>query len=108
MTRDLYFRVDIAKKYGPNEAILLHEFVRLTQQNKAEGRNFAKDRYWVCVSIKELAAMYPFWSVAQIKRLTKKLCEEGLILVDNFNVDPMDRRNWYSPSNRTKAIYETC
>lgn len=104
--KNYYCCTAIAVKYGADAAILLHEFVRMCEENKAARRNFHKDRYWTCVSARELAQMYPAWSPKRIERSVKKLRKGGALLVDNFNIDPRDRTNWYSPSDETLSLYE--
>ncbi len=96
----------IAVKYGGDAAILLHEFVRMCEENEAANRHFCKDRYWTCVSLRELSQMYPVWSPKKIERSVKKLRKGGALLVDNFNIDPRDQTNWYAPSDETLSLYE--
>lgn len=104
--KNYYCCTAIAVKYGADAAILLHEFVRMCEESKTACRDFHKDRYWTCVSLLELSQMYPAWSKNQIERSVKKLREGGALLVDNFNIDPRDRTNWYSPSDETLSLYE--
>ncbi len=106
MRKNYYCRMDIAVKCGADAAILLHEFVRLVLKNKAENRSFAENRYWVCVSLNELADRYPLWSKRQIERLLKILRGNHFLLADRFNIDPRDRTCWYSPSDEILALYE--
>ena len=93
-------------KYGASAAILLHEFVRLTFENKEKNKHFCEDRYWVCASMNELVKMYPFLTKNKLELLIKKLRKGGALLVDNFNINPMDRTSWYSPSDEILAFYE--
>ena len=106
MPKKMYFRNKTAVKYGPSAATLLHEFVRLSLENKVANQNFCVNRYWVCISLSELAAKYPFWSKHQIESIIKKLREDGALLVDSFNVNPWDRTNWYSPSDEILTYYK--
>lgn len=106
MPKNVYFRTEPAVNYGPSAAMLLHEFVRLTLENKAKNQYFAESRYWVRVSMTELTKMYWFLSKNQIELSLKKLREDGALLVDNFNIDPWDRTSWYSPGDEILAFYE--
>jgi len=99
--------MDLAAKYGTDAAVFLHNIVYWTLKNKAEDQHFYEGRWWMQASLKGLAALYPLWSVPQIKRMIAKLRDQGALLVGDFNEDRMVRTNWYSPSDEILALYET-
>lgn len=107
MLQILTGRMDIAEKYGIDAAVFIHNIVYWTLKNKAENKHFHQGRYWMQASLKGLAALYPLWSVPQIKRIIAKLREDGALLVGNFSEDRMVRTNWYAPGDEILALYET-
>ena len=107
MLQILTCRMDIAERYGLDAAVFLHNIVYWPLKNQAEDRHFHEGRYWMNASMKGLAALYPLWSVPQIKRMITKLRDDGALLVGDFNEDRMVRTNWYSPSDEILALYET-
>lgn len=106
MLQILTCRMDLAVKYGTDAAILLHNIVYWTLKNQSEGRHFHEGRYWMQASLNGLATLYPLWSAPQIKRMTAKLRDAGVLLVGDFNEDRMVRTNWYSPSDEILALYD--
>lgn len=106
MLQILMCRTDVAVRYSLDAAVLLNNVVYWTQKNQSEGKHFHDGRYWMSASLKGLAALYPLWSVPQIKRLIAKLRDSGALLVGDFNEDRMNRTNWYSPSDEILALYE--
>lgn len=107
MLQFLTCRMDLAARYGIDAAVFLHNVVYWTLKNKAEDRHFYEGRYWMNASLNGLAALYPLWSMPQIRRMIAKLREGGALLVGDFNEDRMVRTNWYAPSDEILAIYET-
>ena len=105
MLQILTCRMDIAKQYGLDAAVFLHNIVYWTVKNQAGNRHFHEGRYWTYASRKGLAKMYPLWSDSQIKRLIGKLRDEGALLVGDFNENRMVRTNWYAPSDEILACY---
>lgn len=105
MLQILTCRMELAQRYGLDEAVLLHSIVYWVLKNQAEGRHFHQGRYWTYASRKGLAAMYPLWSESQIKRMLTKLRESGALLVGDFNEDRRLRTSWYAPSDAVLALY---
>lgn len=90
------FDVEMAKKLGVNEAIMLQNIVFWLKKNKANRKNFFDGRYWTYNSYKAFVELFPFWSEPQIKRIIQSLAEQGVIVKGNYNESPYDRTNWYS------------
>lgn len=98
-------RMDIAVEHGADVAIFVHNLVYWVEKNAANGRHFHDGRYWTYNSIKALGEMYPLWSASQIRTITKKAEEAGLIITGNYNAKPMDRTMWYAPSDEVLKLY---
>lgn len=98
-------RMDIAVEHGADVAIFVHNLVYWVEKNAANGKHFHDGRYWTYNSIKALGDMYPLWSASQIRTITKKAEQAGLIVTGNYNLKPMDRTMWYSPSDEVLKLY---
>lgn len=98
------FDVRIAEKYGILPAILLDNLDFWIAKNKANDVNFYEGRYWTYNSTKAFKELLPYASEKQIITALKKLENEGLIIVSNFNKSPYDRTKWYALSDRANNI----
>lgn len=91
-----HFNVDIAKKYGIESAILLHNFYFWISKNAAEGVNFNDGNYWTFNTTKSLHELFPYIEEQKIKRVIKFLEEENIIISGNYNRNSFDRTKWYA------------
>lgn len=90
------FDVDLAVKYGLQEAIFLENLRFWILKNKANKRHFYEGRYWTYNSAQAYAALFPYWSKQQVERIIAKLKEQGVIQIGHFSSNTYDRTNWYS------------
>lgn len=90
------FDVDIAQKYGLEEAIIIHHFQFWIRQNAAMGRNFQQGRTWMYQTQKEIAAIYPYFNEDSVQRILKRLIEKEVLISDNFNKNQFDKTKWYA------------
>lgn len=90
------FDVDLAVKYGLQEAIFLENLRFWILKNKANHRHFYEGRYWTYNSAKAYADLFPYWSKQQVERIIAKLKDMGVIQVGHFSANTYDRTNWYS------------
>lgn len=104
---DYSFNAEIAKRYGVNEAIFIQNLYFWINKNEANGRHYYEGRHWTYNSAKALVKLFPFWSEDQIKRLVRKMRDNGLIHIGNFNQKGMDRTNWYALSEEVLTIYHS-
>lgn len=93
------FDVEIAKKIGVDESIMLNNFVYWILKNKANNKNFFDGNYWTFNSVRAYSELFPFWKESQIKRILKSLIEKNVLIVGNYNQNAYDRTNWYALSN---------
>lgn len=103
-----HFDVNIAKKYGVLEAILLDHFMFWTAKNEANGSNYHDGLYWTFNSMKAMAKLFPYASEGRIRRALKKLEDEGLIATGNYNKSTYDRTIWYALTENGKCICQNC
>lgn len=90
------FDVDIATRYGLQEAIFIENIRFWVLKNKANKKHFHKGKYWTYNSAKAYAELFPYWSRQQVERIIGKLKEAGVLEVDHFSQNTYDRTNWYT------------
>ena len=93
---DYHFSAELAKRYGLDEAIMLHHFAYWVQKNTIDGRNIHDGRAWSYSTQDALAEWFPFWSRRQIQRILKSLEEQSAVIKGQFNGNRMNRTMWYS------------
>lgn len=101
-----HFNIDIAQKYGVDEAILLHNLNFWIQKNKANKKYFFDNDYWTYNSIEAFAELFPYWTRRQIERIINNLLNYNLIKKGNYNNSSYDRTMWYALTDLGKSIYE--
>jgi hypothetical protein len=101
-----HFNTDIAKEYGVNEAIFVHNILFWVKHNKANKTNFHKGYYWTYNTMEAYVELFPYWTKRQIDHLIKKCRDKGLILTDNFNQSSYDRTLWYTVTEKVFRVYE--
>lgn len=100
------FNGEMAERYGVNEAIFIQNLYFWIKQNQANDKNFFEDRYWTYNTANALSTLFPFWSLQQIKRIIKKLNDNGLLLLGNFNKSKYDRTSWYALSDEILSMFD--
>ena len=90
------FNIEIAEKYGVNEAIMLNNFMFWIKKNIANGTNNFDDNWWTFNSARAFKDLFPFWSESQIRRILKSLIEKGILIEGNYNKVAYDRTKWYA------------
>lgn len=94
---DLYaFKKNIAKKYGVNEAVILHRLVFYIEKNIANDKHFYDGNFWIFNSKKAWLELFDFYSESQIKTILKNLVEKGAVKTGIYNKTKYDRTLWYS------------
>jgi len=82
----------LARTIGLNEAIILQQIHYWLQKSK----NVREGQTWVYKSVREWQTEFPFWSTNTIERTLKKLEQQQLIMVGNYNKYKSDRTKWYT------------
>lgn len=90
------FDTKVATEFGLPEAILINHFQFWIAFNRAQRQNNRKGRTWTYHSVKALQELFPYMGVKQIRGALKRLEDQGVLLVDNFNQTPYDRTLWYA------------
>lgn len=100
------FNAEIAKKYGVDEAVFIHNLYWWIAKNEANGRHFHDGHSWTYNSMEAFAKLFPFWTVKQIRRIIQKLEDSGALLIGNYNEKPFDRTRWYALTEDVNSIYQ--
>ena len=99
-----YFNVEIAKVYGIEEAIFIHNMFFWIKKNVANNRHKHDGRYWTYNSSKAFAELFPYFNEKKIYRLLADMCQKKILIKGNFNKNAFDRTTWYSLSD--ELLYE--
>ena len=98
------FNIELAKKYGILEAILLKNIWFWIEKNKANEKNFYDETYWTYNSTRAFNELFPYASESAIKRALKSLQEKGIIKTGNYNKSAYDRTLWYAFTDLGESI----
>lgn len=89
------FNVELAIKYGIEEAILIENFAFWIKKNAANNKNYINGEYWTYNSAKALEELFPYMNLKKIQRTLIKLEELKIFKSGNFNKKTYDRTKWY-------------
>lgn len=90
------FNIEIAKKYGIEEAILIENIAFWIKRNIANEKNFYDGKYWIYNSAKAFSELFPYMNEKKIYRVLKRLEDLGILATGNYNNSPYDRTKWYT------------
>ncbi len=90
------FDVDVAEKYGVDEAVILRHLQFWIFTNRANGKHFHEGRTWTYGSVRAFAEIWPFWSADHISRTLNGLVTAGVLVKGNYNASGYDRTSWYA------------
>jgi hypothetical protein len=98
------FDIEVAKKYGVDEAIMIKNFQFWIMKNKANNKNFHDGRTWTYNSTRAFSELFIFWTEKQIRRILKSLIDKEVILTGNYNKISYDRTLWYAFRDENEFI----
>lgn len=98
------FNINLAKKYGIEEAILIENFIFWIKKNIANQKHFYDGRYWTYNSAKAMAQLFPYMNDKKIYRIIDNLCKINFLLKGNYNTDPFVKTLWYSFSDEAIEV----
>ena len=90
------FDIDISKKYGVDEAIVIENFRFWIAKNKANGANIKAGKTWTYNSLQALCVLFPFWTEKQIRRVLDSLFHQGVIVKGQHSDSKSNRTTWYA------------
>lgn len=91
-----HFKVEDAKEYGIECAILLYNIRYWIEKNKANGKHFHDGRYWTYNSGVAFAKLFPYLTSSQILRHLRSLESIGVLISGNYNNLAYDKTKWYA------------
>lgn len=91
-----HFSIEIAKDYGIEEAIIIHNLFFWICKNAANGKNYYDGSYWTYNSIAGFSKLFPYIQIDKIKRVLSLLIKKGLLKKGNYNDNKMNHTNWYA------------
>lgn len=100
------FNVEVAKVYGVEESILIHNIFFWIKKNVANDKHKHNGRYWTYNSSKAFSELFPYFNEKKISRLLAKMCNDEILVKGNFNQTAFDRTLWYSLSDKTIAVLD--
>ena len=101
LIKEYHFNIELAKKYGVDESIYLHNLIFWIDKNRANNINFKEGHYWTFNNLEALCKLFPFWTKRQIQRIIKSLQDSGAIKVNHYNKNKYNRTNWYTIIDKT-------
>ena len=91
-----HFDIDVAKEYGIAEAVIVNNLQWWIRKNKANGTHLHDGRTWTYNSQKALTDLFPYLSRQSLRTAIKHLCEDGVIMIGDYNENPFNKVNWYA------------
>ena len=90
------FNIEDAEQYGVDAAIILYNLKFWLDHNKANGTHINDGYVWSYNSAKAMADLFPYWTSNKIQKLMKKLENDGVVIVGNYNKMAYDKTKWYT------------
>ena len=99
------FRTDIATLFGVDCATLLDIIKTQVQFSWVSSINYYDNKYWFSITAKKLQKLLPFFTIAKIHSIIKKLKEYDLIEIGDYNTKKSDKTEWFTLTEKSKAFY---
>lgn len=90
------FDISLAKRFGIQEAILIHHFSHWIKLNRTRRKNFREGRTYTYMTYQEISDHFGYLTYDQVRRTIEKLCHSNILLKGNFNSLPSDNTIWFS------------
>lgn len=101
------FNVDIANKYGIEEAILIENMAFWINNNLKKNKNIHDGYCWIFNSAAAFSRQFTYMKTSKINRALKNLVNKGVLLSGNYNKVKYDRTKWYTIIDEDiKKIYK--
>lgn len=101
------FDIKIATEYGMECAVIIKYLYFWIKKNQVCEKNFHDGRYWTYGSVKAFCELFPYMGDKKLRNAFKKLEDNGLIVVGNYNTLPFDRTKWYSLTTKGMRLIES-
>lgn len=98
------FDIEVAQKYGVEEAIVIANLQYWIAKNRANKKHFKEERTWTYNSITAFSKLFPFWSFKQVRRILESLRTQKVIRAESMSEEWSDRTYWYAFENETEFL----
>lgn len=102
------FNVDIAKEYGIEEAIFIHNMYFWIKKNAANNVHLYDGRRWTYNSAKAYAELFPYMNENKIYRVIKSLTSYDIIVKGNYNDNKYLQTSWYAFTDKGLEVLKQC
>lgn len=82
----------LAVTFGINQAIVLQQF----QYWLSRSNHIQDGRKWIYNTYDDWQIQFPWLTTRTLKNIVKKLVDQGVLILANYNKLSFDRTNWYS------------
>lgn len=96
MIKNRTFDVELATKFGLNNAIFLQDLAFWIEFNRKRDKAFRDGRYWTYSTMEEISERHPYWTKNQVRHIIDTCKKNGWIFVEHYDQSNYNRRNWYS------------
>lgn len=90
------FNVEIACKYGIEEAIMIDNIYFWIKKNLANDKHHYEGRYWTYNTANAFNALFPYITPSKIYRILTKLEQDGILIKSKFNSEKYIQMNWFA------------
>ncbi len=91
------FSVADAQKLGSADlAAIVHNLRFWLRKNLANHKNIHDGRVWTYNTLEAWGKLFPWLSIPQMKRMLKKLEDNGFLVKGNYNKNKFNKTVWYS------------
>lgn len=102
---EFHFNAEMARLFGIDEAVFVHNVIYWIKKNEANGKNIFDGKAWTYNTAKALTELFPFWTDRQIQRVIKNCRDKGLIETRQLSENKRDRTLYYTVTETVKCIY---
>jgi len=97
--------VDVAVKYGIEEALIISNFQFWINKNYSDGINKHDDRTWTYNTTESLAKLFPYMTTRAVRYALDGLVKKGVLIKGNYNKAGYDRTAWYAFFDEKTWLY---
>ena len=108
----MFFQFDseLARLYGVDEAIFIHNLYFWLRHNEATGTNIieynGEKKVWSYHSMNAYQKVFPFWNRRQIRRIVESCRAQGLLITAALERDQHKQTLWYTLDEKVLAYYK--
>jgi hypothetical protein len=90
------FDSKIAEIFGVNEAVFIQNIFFWINHNAYNKKHCYEGKFWTYNTKEAFVKHFPFWTYSQVKTIIKKLVQNDVLYIGNFNENSWDKTSWYT------------